>query len=260
MKEICASASVGSLLLKQRPTAKVSRRWLLLRFVSFKLAVLLILFAALPARSQQTVQFWPEIDTYFKLDPKFRLSFIATTTQEAGSTVGSEFGVNLDIFVKPLFKLKRFTVFQLDESKSRLLTFRAGYHYLPSPDGSNESRVLVEATPRFPLNAGILVSDRSRVDLRLVSGNFSWRYRNRLTVERTFGIRSYHLSPYLQAEAYYDSTPEKWSRTTEDLGCIFPIRRRAEIEPYYQHMNDTSKSPNRQTHGIGLRLRLYFQP
>jgi hypothetical protein len=225
MKEICASASLRSLLLRQQPTVRVSRRWLLLRFSPFKLAVLLVLFAALPARSEQTIQFWPEVDTYFKLDPKFRLSFIATTTQEAGSTVGSEFGVNLDIFVKPLFKLKRFTVFQLDESKSRLLTFLAGYHYLPSSDGSNESRVLVEATPRFPLKAGILVSDRSRVDLRWVSGDFSWRYRNRLTVERTFGIRSYHLSPYLQAEAYYDSTPEKWSRTTEDLGCIFPILR-----------------------------------
>jgi Protein of unknown function (DUF2490) len=258
MKEICASASVGLSLLKHRPTVKVSRRWLLLGFSLLKLAVLLVLFAALPARSEQTVQFWPEVDTYFKLDPKFRLSFIATTSQEAGSTVGSEFGANLDIFVRPLFKLKRFTVFQLDESKSRLLTFTAGYHYLPSPDGSNESRVLVEATPRFPLKAGVLVSDRNRVDLRWISGDFSWRYRNRLTAERTFAIRSYHLSPYLQAEAYYDSSPEKWSRTTEDIGCIFPIRRRAEIEPYYQHMNDTSKSPNRQTHGIGLHLRLYF--
>jgi hypothetical protein len=258
MKDICASASVGPILLRHQLTVKLSRRWLVLRFPLFKLAVLLFLFSALPAKSEQTVQFWPEVDTYFKLDPKFRLEFVATTTQEAGSTVGSEFGVNLDIFVKPIFKLKRFTVFQLDESKSRLLTFTAGYHYLPSPNGSNESRVLVEATPRYPLKAGILVSDRNRVDLRWINGDFSWRYRNRLTAERTFAIHSYHLSPYLQAEAYYDSSPEKWSRTTEDIGCIFPIRRRAEIEPYYQHMNDTSKSPNRQTHGIGLHLRLYF--
>lgn len=255
MTAICASASVSSLFLKRRPTERNSR--CRLRVAALKLAALLV-FVSIPARSEQTVQFWPEVDTYFKLDPKFRLSFIATTTQEAGSTVGSEFGANFDIFVKPLFKLKRFTVFQLDESKSRLLTFRAGYHYLPSPGGSNENRVLVEATPRYPLKAGILVSDRNRVDLRWIGGDFSWRYRNRLTVERTFAIRSYHVSPYLQAEAYRDSTAEKWSRTTEDIGCIFPVRRRAEIDPYYQHMNDTVKSPNRQTHGIGVRLYLYF--
>jgi Protein of unknown function (DUF2490) len=252
---IYASTSVGSRFLKPRPTAKVSRRHL--RLALLKLAALLV-FVSIPARSEQTVQFWPEVDTYLKLDPKLRLSFIATTTQESGSTVGSEVGANLDIFLKPLFKLKRFTVFQLDESKSRLLTFRAGYHYLPSSNGSDENRVLLEATPRFPLKAGILVSDRNRFDLRWISGAFSWRYRNRLTAERTFAIRSYHLSPYLQAEAYHDSISEKWSRTTAAFGCIFPIRRRAEIEPYYQHMNDTAKSPNRQTHSVGLRLRLYF--
>lgn len=44
----------------------------------------------------------------------------------------------------------------------------------------------------------------------------------------------------------------------EFIGFIFPIRRRAEIEPYYEHMNDTSEAPNQQTHGIGLIFSLYF--
>ena len=117
---------------------------------------------------------------------------------------------------------------------------------------------MLEATPRYPLKAGFLITDRNRTDLRSVAGDFSWRYRNRLMVERSFGIHSYHFTPYVRAETFYDSNAEKWSRTTEDIGCIFPIRRRAEIEPYYQHMNDTAKSPNRQTHGVGLALSLYY--
>ncbi len=239
-------------------TAEALCRWCRLRSALHKLVPLLVLFAPLPAICQQTARFWPEIDTYVKLNPNLRLSFIASTTQEAGSIIGSEFGVNFDIFVKPLLKLKRFTVFELDESKSRLLTLRTGYHYLSSPGGPNETRVVLEATSRYPLKAGLLIADRNRADVRAIEGKSSWRYRNRLMLEKSVAIHSYHFTPYLRAEAYYDSRAEKWSRTTEDVGFLFPIRRRAEIEPYYQHMNDTAKSPNRQTHGIGLTLNLYF--
>jgi hypothetical protein len=257
MKENYAMAAVFP-PLRAKWTVKVLRRRPQVRFLLYRLAVLLVLLAASPARSQQTAQFWPEIDTYIKLNSTFRLMFNASTTHEAGEDLGSQGGVNLDIFAKPLLKLKRFTVFQLDEAKSRPLTFRIRYNYLLSPGKPSENRVVLDATPRFPLKAGVLVADRNRTDLRFIDGEFSWRYRNRLTIERSFGIHSYHFTPYVRAEAYYDSKPEKWSRTTEDFGCLFPIRRRAEIEPYYQHMNDTAKSPNRQTHGVGLTLSLYF--
>lgn len=243
---------------KLRPAVKALRRLCRPRFDLRKLGTLLVVFIPLHAIAQQTTQFWPEIDAYFKLDPMLRVSFTASSTQEAGTRIGSDFGADLDVFVKPLFDLKRFTIFQLDESKSRLLTVRAGYHYLAAPDGPNETRIVLEATPRFPLKAGILLADRNRADLRSVDGIFSWRYRNRLAMERTVAIHSYHITPYLRAEAYYDSKAQKWSRTAEDVGCIFPIRRRAEIDSYYEHMNDTSKSPNRQNHGVGLTLDLYF--
>jgi hypothetical protein len=228
------------------------------QFLLLGLTVLSVLFAASPARSQQIEQFWPEIDTYIRLNPKFRLMFNASTTQESGNTIGSQFGANVDIFTKPLLKLKRFTVFQLDESKSRPLTIRIGYNILPTLGKPSEDRGVLVATPRFPLKAGFLIADRNQADLRWINGDFSWRYRNRLAVERTLAIHSYHFTPYVRGEAYYVSTAEKWSRTTEDIGFIFPIRRRAEIDGYYEHMNDTSKAPNQQTHGIGLILSLYF--
>jgi len=162
------------------------------------------------------------------------------------------------MYTKPLLKLKRFTIFQLDESKSRPLTIRIGYNRLPNGDKPPENRGVLDATPRFPLRAGFLIADRNRAELRWINGDFSWRYRNRLMVERTIAIHHYHFTPYVRGEAYYVSTAGKWSRTTEDGGFIFPIRRWAEIEAYYEHMNDTSKAPNQQTHGIGLILSLYF--
>jgi len=221
--------------------------------------VLLLLIQAFPGTAQNSVsQAWPEIDTFFKMNSNARLSFFAATTREEAEGTDAEIGPNVDFFVKPLRKAKRFTIFQLDQSKSRLLMLRSGYRYMPSTTAPTENRVILEATGRYPLAWSVLVSDRNRADLRFIDHEFSWRYRNRLTAEREFAIKSYHFAPYLRVEAYYDSRYGKFSRTAETMGCPFPIRKHSEIEPYYEHQNDTSKAPNRQVNAFGLVLNLYF--
>jgi hypothetical protein len=89
------------------------------------------------------------------------------------------------------------------------------------------------------------------VDLRFINDEFSWRYRNRLTIERSFKARSFEFSPYVRAEVYYDHKVTKWSRTTFGGGVTIPFRKHYEIEAYYEHQNDTSKSPNRQVNALG---------
>jgi hypothetical protein len=206
----------------------------------------------------QTFQFWPEVNNYVKLNDKVRLLFMAQQTRENRTGADAEIGPNIDIFLNPLLGLKRVTVFQLDQSKSRPLTFRLGYRYMPSTTNPTENRIVIEATPRYPLIRGVLLTNRNRCDLRFIQGKFSWRYRNRLMAERTFGIGSFHFSPYTRLEAYYDSNYEKFSRTAVDAGSIFPIGKHAELEGYYEHQNDTSKAPNRQTNAAGVVLDLYF--
>jgi hypothetical protein len=211
-----------------------------------------------PSAEAQTYQVWPEVSTYVELNSDVRLYFIATTTRENRKGSSGEIGPNIDFYLKPVVRQERVTIFQLDKSKSRPLLLRLGYRYLPSTDGPSEHRGVLEATGRFPLLSGFLVSDRNRADLRFNNGEFSWRYRNRLTVERTVSILSYHFSPYVRGEVYFDSNYEKWSRTSESLGAAFPIRQHTEIEIYYEHQNDTGKSPNRQVNALGVALNLYF--
>lgn len=206
----------------------------------------------------QSVQNWPEVDTYLKLSSNVRVSFFAAVTRENAAASSAEIGPNIDFFLKPLVKLKRVTVFQLDQSKDRPLTLRLGYRYMPSTDGTVEHRGLAEATGRYPLVRGVLLSDRNRVDFRDLSGQFFWRYRNRLSAERTVAIRGYHFTPYLRAEAFYDSSSGKWSRTALTAGSTFPIGKHVELECYYEHQNDTASSPNRQVDGLGYVLSLYF--
>ena len=223
--------------------------------------VLLLLFTTIesPLTAQiQSVQGWPEVDAYLSLNSNVRLSFFAAATRENREGTSAEIGPNIDFYFKPLVKLKRITVFELDPSKSRLLTLRLGYRYMPETNGPTEHRGLIEATGRYPLVRGVLLSDRNRVDFRFIDGEFAWRYRNRISAERTVSIRSYHFIPYLRAEAYYDSNFQKWSRTAETAGCVFPFRKRYEVEPYYEHQNETGTAPNRQVNALGLVFSMYF--
>ena len=221
------------------------------------MSMLFVLFLFMPARGQ-TGQYWPEINFYRTLDSNSRFHFITTLTRENGESTEIEVGGDLDFYFKPLVKLRRFGGRQVDESKSMPLLLRVGYHYLPSTQGSNEHRVIIEATPRIPLKAGAVISSRNRVDFRFINDEFSWRYRNRLTIERTFNARSFEFSPYVRAEVYYDHKVTKWSRTTFSGGVTIPLGKHYEIEAYYEHQNDTSKSPNRQVNALGSALNLHF--
>jgi len=129
---------------------------------------------------------------------------------------------------------------------------------MPSTDGPTEHRGLLEATGRYPLVGVVLLSDRNRLDLRSIDGEIARRYRNRITAERTVSIGSYHSVPYLRVEAYYDNDFHKWSRTAESAGWILPFRRHYEIEPYYEHQNETGPARNRQVNALGLVLIMYF--
>jgi Protein of unknown function (DUF2490) len=221
--------------------------------------VLVVILTSPAAAQNQIFQTWPEVDTYIQLNSHVRVSFFAAATRENREGTSVELGPNIDFYLKPLLKLKRITIFQLDQSKDRPLMLRVGYRYIPSTNGPTEHRGILELTGRYPLVRGSLLSDRNRLDLRYIDDELAWRYRNRLTAERTFSIRSYHFTPYLRAEAYYDGNFHKWSRIAESVGCVFPFRKRYEIEPYYEHQNDTGTSPNRQVDALGLVLSLYFR-
>jgi len=218
--------------------------------------ILVTLFSA-PALGQ-TKQLWPELDVYVNINQKVRLYFSAAGTKENGDKTDADFGASIDFHVKPLISLKKNQGDHRDESRSKLLLLRAGFHYIPSRQGPAESRIAFDAIPRLPLKAGVVATARNRVELRFINSDFSWRFRHRLGIERNVAIRTYEITPYTRAEFYYDGTYHKWSRTALTAGCVFPIRKRSEIEMYFEHQNRTETSPNRQLNAIGIQLNLYF--
>jgi hypothetical protein len=217
----------------------------------------LVILSCLYGRAQ-TDQFLPEVDTYFKVNSDLRISFQAKQTRESSDPVQAELGPSLDFYLKPLLHLKDVTAFDLDDSKSRPLVFSIGYRYLPQANGSPATnRMEPVLTLRFPAKR-FLLTDRNRGDLDWKSGNFTWRYRNRFEVEKPLTIRSYHPAPYAAAEFFYESQYSKWSDTAIYAGCLFPIGKHVEFNPYYEHQNSTGKKPNQQLNQLGLVLNLYF--
>ena len=172
--------------------------------------------------------------------------------------VQAQIGPSIQFYVKPLVKLRKVTAFDLDDAKSRFLVLESGYLYLTAPNAPSDNRMLLVTTSHFPLKAGFLISDRNRADLDWKGGSFTWRYRNKLEMERTVAIRSYHLIPYVASESYYVMQYSKWSTTALYAGCLFPVGSHVQFDSYYEHENNTGKRPNTQDNEIGLAVQLYF--
>jgi hypothetical protein len=153
------------------------------------------------AQSSQS-EFWPEVDTYAKLDSRMRLMLIASRTTDGSTYNSAEIGPNLDITLKPI---RRTRVQSNDSSKRQYLTFGVGYRYLSNLDKSSENRLILELAPRYDLPWGILASDRNRFEPRYISDALTWRYRNRLNLERSFNIKFLGFTPYAQGEVYHYS-------------------------------------------------------
>ncbi len=207
----------------------------------------------------QTNEFLPEIDFYSKLRGGVRFTFQAKQTREANEPVQAEFGPSLDFYVHSWGWLREVTKFDLDDAKTRPLILAVGYRYLPEANGgASTNRIEPVATARFPLGRKGLLTDRNRFDLDWKNGSFFWRYRNRVQMEAPVGIRSYHVTPYASAEVFYESLYGKWSDTAIYAGCLFPIRKHVQLDPYYEHQNNTGKMPHQVLNQFGIVFNLFF--
>jgi hypothetical protein len=188
-----------------------------------------------------------------QVSSNIRFAFQANEIIADGALAVSDVGSSIEAYLRPLEALKPVTVFDLDETKCVPVLFSFGYRYLPAPGKPAVNRLEPIAMFHFPLK-GVLITDKNRADLDWSSANYKWRYRNRLTAERRLTIHSYHPGPYASAEAFYESLFSKWAATRLYAGCFLPLSKHLELDPYYQHENNTGKAPNQQKNGAGLIL------
>ncbi len=228
--------------------------------VALQKFLLIVVFLILSCElvKAQEAEFLPEVDVYLKLNASFRLRVQASNTREGGDPTQPAVGPYLDFYAKPFIRLRKVAAYDLDEAKTRPLVLAAGYNFIDPPGSPSTNRMILTATSHLPMKPGLLLSDRNRADIDWSNGKFDWRYRNKLEVEKPVAIRFYHPAPYASVEVYYESQYQKWSTTEIYAGCLFPIKKHFELDPYYEHQNNTGKSPNSQLNGFGLTLSVFL--
>jgi hypothetical protein len=218
-----------------------------------------------PAKAQESDtrnEFWPEIDVYINVKPKVRIYLIGTTskTVEDGEIRNAQ-GLQAQIGA------------HVDYIPNDHLILRTGYRYGTSVGDAGEPfkehRLLTEQTLRKLLPGDLLLSDRNREDFRFVDGDFSFRYRNRVTIEREVHLfRGRTITPYASAEFFYDTRSSAWNRNGFAVGFQQSLRRgplrrmvlparQVILDLYYIRQND-SRSEIQHVNAIGAALVFYF--
>ena len=123
-----------------------------------------MIVAGVLARAQ-TPEFLPEIDAYLKVNAVTRVYFQAKGDRDEGVPVQATLGPSLQLYFKPLVKLKKVTAFDLDDAKQRPLVVEAGYRYITAPNEPEYNRFMPVATFRLPTKGSFLITDRNRADL-----------------------------------------------------------------------------------------------
>ena len=168
------------------------------------------------ARAVDSTQFWPELNLFDNLGPQTRLFLDAAYVRDREADGRSlELAGYLDVTLEPFL---RRSLRKEDWQKNKYLWLRLGYDDLFKTEGgekqTGEDRVILSAYPRAYLPEEIVLEGRLRADLRWIGGDYSTRYRLRLEVNREFTVHGQAFTPYLQAEVFYDTRYDGWSRET----------------------------------------------
>ena len=212
------------------------------RAVTLLSAILVLL----PCRAiaQTSYEIWPEVDLSLRLSPSARAIVFgsmnrARDTKFTQGTLGAQVEFNV----------------------SKHLLMRPGFWYTASlghtTDPYREQRMLLDATLHSPLKAKFRIGDRNRGELRHIDGEWSWRYRNRLRLERPASITlkrlriERELLPYLSGEAMYDSRYHRLNRKELTLGCAIFFGRESTLDLYVVRQMDP-KNPVEIVNALGI--------
>ena len=228
------------------------------------LFALLLVICASSANGQEsdsTNEFWPEVNVFVNLSDRSRIfaMYTATRQENLGTYADGQTGIYFDFWALPPFRGR--LIGHADSSRSKLLLLRTGYLFSRPKNNSGaatEHMFTSEATGRVHLPVSLLLSDRSRIDLRWLNGDFRWRYRNRLKLERTFRAKHFEFTPYGHAEAFYSPDQSNWTRLRYAAGTEWALSRRIILEGYFLRQNDWGSVP-RFVNAIGIALQFYVR-
>ena len=147
-----------------------------------------------------------------------------------------------------------------DEEHKYNLVVGAGFEHsetIQNDRAKRENRIVIQATPRHRPGAGILLTDRNRIEFRWVDGVYDLRYRNQLMVDRALQFGALRFTPYASDELFYDRNHHSWNENHYAFGVQLPLRQSLMVDSYYLRQNCTTCSEDR-VNVFGLTFNLYL--
>ena len=216
------------------------------------------------ASSDDTSEFWPELNLFTTLNPTTRFYFVAANTKGKESTLRTlDLAGFVDFTVGPHLQILQVRRARQKEDWQTKKYFwaRIGFdHIFKAEDGSttkSEERGIVALHARYYLPGAILLEGRTRADLRWIGDDYSTRYRLRLEVNRDFTLRNRVITPYLQAENFYDTRYDGWARQLYQVGAEIGVGPHFRVEPYVARQLDRLPSDSALT-AFALVARWYY--
>jgi hypothetical protein len=223
-----------------------------------------VMAAGAALADQPSYEFWPEIDTWWRLSPAWRVSlFVPVSKNIETSYREGNFIPQVDF---AWGKTNRWSRLQ-DESRAQIMKawmLRGGYLGGRSLDDKGEAytehTTFAELHLRIPLIGGFLLSHRLRTDLRWLGDDnpeFSSRWRYRVMVEREFTAGRASVVPYVNVEPYYDSRYETVNRVRAIAGTSVTWSPRFALEGNGTYQYD-SRSSTKEILALNLILHVFF--
>lgn len=204
-------------------------------------------------------QVWPELKFFYRLNNKFRIYSNVSGKKQSGSAYSDgSFGAYLDYFGYPIFK-KFKTV--LDSTRGYRIWARVGLLYSANPIKDDtkyrEYTIRTELDNRFYLKWDMLLTWKNMLEWRFVNGDFRFRWRPRLTIDRDFKTEFLTFNSFIYGEYFVDFNSSTFNRFRFCMGTELRVTHNINFEVYYTHQFDYDFSSS-SVDAIGLVIRAYF--
>jgi uncharacterized protein DUF2490 len=222
--------------------------------------------ASIVFAQESSLEFWPEVDVWWRLTPTWRLSMFAQIAKNSESNY-REWNLYLQGDYA-FWRMSRQRITRsIDESRAlqmkRFLVrsgYLAGRSLGDDAEAYREKTMFAELHVRTPIKGGFLFTHRVRTDLRWLGTDpeFSNRLRYRLMVERECKVGRWSIVPFANGEPYYDSRYDIVNRTRWIGGASVSWSPRFAIEGNWIYQHDTRASLTK-VNALGVILHVFFE-
>jgi hypothetical protein len=202
---------------------------------------------------------WPELWAFVRVNPQTRLLFdLAYARGKESPAAVVDMAAYVDVAIRPI---ARKVLRQEDWVRNRYLWARIGYdHVFKSEDGQitpSEERGILALYGRREAPWGVWIEGRVRTDLRWIDSDYSTRYRFRAEGNREFSLLAHPTTPYINAECFYDTRYDGWTRLLYQAGVEFTMNSRFRLELYLARQEDLLPS-EAGLYASGAVAKFYF--